>query len=53
MGFSRLAIAQRIGETYREAYAAAFGPLPPLDDAQRSSTLRQAGGRRVGGDVQD
>jgi cytochrome c peroxidase len=35
MGFSRLAIAHRIAKSYTDTYAAAFGPLPPLDDAQR------------------
>lgn len=35
MGFSRLAIAHRIAQSYADMYTTAFGPLPALDDATR------------------
>src|SRR5205823_6277204 len=35
MGFTRLALAHRIAQSYRANYEAIFGPLPALDDASR------------------
>lgn len=35
MDFTRLELAHRVALTYRAPYEALFGPLPPLDDAQR------------------
>ena len=35
MGFTRLGIAHRVAQSYRNAYQAIFGPLPDLDDDAR------------------
>ena len=35
LGFTRLALAHRIADSYRPYYEAIFGPLPPLDDLHR------------------
>lgn len=36
---SRLFVAQQIAESYRDAYEAVFGPLPPLGDTERFPRL--------------
>ena len=35
MGYTRLEIAHRVAQSYKDKYEPTFGPLPPLDDATR------------------
>lgn len=50
MNSSRLYAAQRVFEHYRDSYEKVFGPLPPLDDADRFPVLsaEQTGCRLLG-----